>query len=69
MMKDIGKKWKENRLKLFYTYYDDKKSRDENIKNPPLSIPEIKWATFIDYRLKENTKVFFLLNIYNLVAF
>jgi len=42
MMKDIGKKWKENRLKLFYTYYDDKKSRDENVKNPPLSIPEIE---------------------------
>ena len=38
------------------------------MKNPPLSIPEIEWTTFIDYRLKENTKVFFLLNIYNLVA-
>jgi len=25
-------------------------------------------TTFIDYRLKENTKVLFLLNIYNLVA-
>jgi len=58
MMKDIGKKWKENMLKLFCTYYDDKKSRDENVKNPPLSIPETEWATFIDYRLKENTKVF-----------
>ncbi|QCD93378.1 putative transposase [Vigna unguiculata] len=56
MMKDIGKKWKENMLKLFCTYYDDKKSRDENVKNPPLSIPETEWATFIDYRLKENTK-------------
>ncbi|QCE04169.1 putative transposase [Vigna unguiculata] len=32
------------------------KSRDENVKNLPLSIPEIEWATFIDYRLKENTK-------------
>ena len=42
MMKDIGKKWKENRLKLFYTYYDDKKSYDENVNNPQLSIPEIE---------------------------
>ena len=68
MMKDIGIKWKKNELKYFYTYYDDKKSRDENVKNPPLSILEIEQATFINYRLKENTKVFFLLNIYNLVA-
>jgi len=41
-MKDIGIKWKKNELKYFYTYYDDKKSRDENVKNPPLSILEIE---------------------------
>jgi len=35
-MKDIGKKWKENKLKLFDTYYDDKKNWDENVKDSPL---------------------------------
>ncbi|KAL2326269.1 hypothetical protein Fmac_025327 [Flemingia macrophylla] len=56
MMKDIGKKWKENMLKLFNTYFDETKSRDENAKNHPLSITEIEGTTFIDYRLKEKTK-------------
>ncbi|TKY63192.1 transposase, Ptta/En/Spm, plant [Spatholobus suberectus] len=65
MMKDIGKKWRENRIKLFDTYFDDKKSRDDNAKNPPLSITEIEWATFIDYRLKEKTKEMCKKNVVN----
>lgn len=58
-MKDIGKKWRENRLKLFNTYYDPLKSSDQNKRNPPLSIPQIEWATFLDYRMRETTKVFY----------
>lgn len=60
MMKDIGKKWRENRLRLFNTYYDMTKSREENIRTPPKSILATEWASFIDYRLKESTKVYFV---------
>ncbi|KAJ1420759.1 putative transposase, Ptta/En/Spm, plant [Sesbania bispinosa] len=56
IMKDIGKKWKENRLRLYNSHYDPTKSRDENISNPPKSIPTTKWASFIDYRLKPKTQ-------------
>lgn len=57
MLKDIGKKWRENRLKLFNTYYDKTKTREENIRTPPKSILATEWASFIDYRLEEKTQV------------
>lgn len=56
-MKDIGKKWKENRKKLFDKNYDSTKSRESNISNPPLSIPETEWASFLDYRFDKKTQV------------
>ncbi|XP_057418709.1 uncharacterized protein LOC130712910 [Lotus japonicus] len=52
---DMGKKWRENRIRLFHTKFDKTLSREENIRNPPLSIPPTEWAAFIDYRLEEDT--------------
>lgn len=57
IMKDIGNKWKEYRKTLFDKFYSEVRSREENIKNPPFSIPENEWAAFIDYRLDPKTKV------------
>ncbi|XP_057423783.1 uncharacterized protein LOC130717546 [Lotus japonicus] len=54
-MMDMGKKWRENRIRLFHTKFDKTLSREENIRNPPLSIPPTEWAAFIDYRLEEDT--------------
>ncbi|KAJ1381946.1 hypothetical protein SESBI_44680 [Sesbania bispinosa] len=53
--KDIGKKWKDFRLRLFDKYYKREKTRAENISNPPLTIPKDDWAEFIDYRLSQKT--------------
>ncbi|KAK7389142.1 hypothetical protein VNO78_23974 [Psophocarpus tetragonolobus] len=50
------KKWKEYRLSLFDKFYDDSKSREENIRNPPYSILAVEWAAFLDYRLDEKAK-------------
>lgn len=61
-MMDMGKKWRENRIRLFHTKFDKTLSREENIRNPPLSIPPTEWAAFIDYRLEEDTMVLFYLN-------
>ncbi|KAJ1427569.1 putative transposase, Ptta/En/Spm, plant [Sesbania bispinosa] len=56
MMKDMGKKWREYRLRLYSSYYDPTKSREEHISNPPLSIPTTEWASLLDYRSAEGTK-------------
>ena len=59
-MKDIGRKWKDHRLKLWNEHYDITQTRDVNIRNPPMGISEDDWAMYIDYRLNPKTKVGFL---------
>lgn len=63
VMKDLGKKWKEHRLRLYNEHYDVTKTRDENIWFPPKGIAATQWASFIGYRLEEKTKVIGFLNI------
>ena len=57
ILESIGKKWKDNRVKLFAEFYDPSLSREANIELHPEGIPIDQWATFLDYRLSEDTKV------------
>ena len=60
-MKDMGKKWRENRIRLFHTYFEKTKSREENINNAPRWITKTEWAAFVDYRLEEDTQVIYII--------
>jgi hypothetical protein len=63
IMKDLGRKWRENRLRLNSKFYDKTKTREENIRFPPKGMIATEWASYIDYSLKEETKVICLLSI------
>ena len=57
ILQNLGKKWKDNRSKLFNDIYDFDLSREQNLNLCPEGIDLDHWASFIDYRLKEKTLV------------
>ena len=57
ILQNLGKKWKDNRSKLFNDIYDFDLSREQNLNLCPEGIDLDHWASFIDYRLREKTLV------------
>src|ERR1044072_9705527 len=57
MMKDMGIKWRESRIRLFNKKCDKTKTREENIRSCPEGVELTEWSSFVDYRLDEATKV------------
>lgn len=55
--RSIGKKWKENRLKLWNAFYDPTLSKEDIIQNVPEGVSMDQWASFVTYRLKPKTMV------------
>lgn len=58
-MKEIVRKWKDNQLKWFNAHFDENKSRDDNVQNCLVLVAKNEWATFIDCRIKQETKAFY----------
>ncbi|XP_052198330.1 uncharacterized protein LOC127805621 [Diospyros lotus] len=56
ILKNIGKKWKDNRCKLYHEWYDPNIGREANITKHPPGISQDQWASFIDYRARDKTK-------------
>ncbi|NP_001312870.1 uncharacterized LOC107815048 [Nicotiana tabacum] len=52
---NIGRKWRDKRIKLFDENYDPSLGKDANIDLPPAGISKDQWALFLNYRLNEKT--------------
>ena len=63
ILRNIGKKWKDYRCKLYHEWYDPTIGREANITKHPPGIAQDQWASFIDYRARERTKVMLLILI------
>lgn len=57
ILSSLGKKWKDDRCKLFKENYNWELTREENTRNPPEDIPPDHWRKFLEYRLKPETMV------------
>ncbi|RYR74038.1 hypothetical protein Ahy_A02g008632 [Arachis hypogaea] len=56
LLQSLGKKWRENRIKLWNEFYDPRLSKTEIINNTPEDIALDQWALFVEYRLKPETQ-------------
>lgn len=57
ILESIGRKWKDNRVRLFAEFYDQTRSWEDNLESRPDGIPREQWAAFLNYRLSEKTLV------------
>lgn len=57
ILSSLGKKWRDNRCKLFKDYYNWELSLEQNLRNPPPGIDEDHWRLFLEYRMKPETMV------------
>ncbi|KAJ1427131.1 putative transposase, Ptta/En/Spm, plant [Sesbania bispinosa] len=62
---NIGKKWKDNRVRLFAENYDDSLGWEENLELRPDDISREQWASFLKYRLSDKTREICEKNIAN----
>ncbi|KAK6151109.1 hypothetical protein DH2020_016041 [Rehmannia glutinosa] len=54
-LKNLGRKWKDFKCKLWPEFYDPAASRDELISNCPPGIHRDQWSSFVNYRLSEKS--------------
>ncbi|KAJ1402299.1 hypothetical protein SESBI_28194 [Sesbania bispinosa] len=53
---NIGKKWKDNRVRLFAENHDGSLGWEENLELRPDGISREQWASFLKYRLSDKTR-------------
>src|ERR1044072_7885232 len=68
-MKDIGKKWRDSRIRLYDKLVRKQKTFEENLSKCPLRISKDDWAEYLTYRNKQKTMVFFCCFILLLLYF
>ncbi|PIN26420.1 hypothetical protein CDL12_00835 [Handroanthus impetiginosus] len=56
IMGSLGKKWRDNRSRLFTECYDPVLSWEANLEKRPTYIPREQWAGFLEYRMNEKTQ-------------
>ncbi|PIN22607.1 hypothetical protein CDL12_04688 [Handroanthus impetiginosus] len=56
IMGSLGKKWRDNRSRLFTELYDPALSWEANLQKRPTYIPVEQWAAFLQYRMEEKTQ-------------
>ncbi|PIN04341.1 hypothetical protein CDL12_23123 [Handroanthus impetiginosus] len=56
IMGSLGKKWRDNRSRLFTECYDPTLSWEANLQKHPTYIPVEQWATFLQYRMEKKTQ-------------
>ncbi|KAJ1412231.1 putative transposase, Ptta/En/Spm, plant [Sesbania bispinosa] len=61
----IGKKWKDNRVRLFAENYDGSLGWEENLVLRPDDISREQWASFLKYQLSDKTREICEKNIAN----
>ncbi|CAN1220808.1 hypothetical protein LINGRAPRIM_LOCUS63 [Linum grandiflorum] len=57
VMSDLGKKWREDRQKLWNDVCDKEGTKEENYLKRPQRINEVQWENFINYRMGKEMKV------------
>ncbi|XP_052728851.1 uncharacterized protein LOC108341674 [Vigna angularis] len=62
ILKALNHKWRDCRLELWQQRDDGTRTRDELIAMAPESIDRDHWASFVDYRLDERTKIVLVWN-------
>ncbi|XP_061343727.1 uncharacterized protein LOC133289744 [Gastrolobium bilobum] len=55
IMMDLGKKWKDNRSRLWHMFKNSDMSLEESIERCPMGIPRKQWASFLEYRFEKRT--------------
>ncbi|XP_019176889.1 PREDICTED: uncharacterized protein LOC109172196 [Ipomoea nil] len=55
-LKNIGRKWKDFKSRLWIEFYDPSSNRDELISKCPIGIHRDQWSSFVNYRLSEKSK-------------
>ncbi|CAN1826382.1 hypothetical protein LINPERHAP1_LOCUS31520 [Linum perenne] len=55
-MKDLGKKWREDRQTLWDKLCDPTEQKEQNYKRNPNKVDAAKWQTFVDHRMSKYTK-------------
>ncbi|PIN19304.1 hypothetical protein CDL12_08022 [Handroanthus impetiginosus] len=65
IMGSLGKKWRDNRSRLFTELYDPALSWEDNLQKRPAYIPVEQWAAFLQYRMEEKTQSMTEKNIIN----
>ncbi|PIN12108.1 hypothetical protein CDL12_15287 [Handroanthus impetiginosus] len=56
IMGSLGKKWRDNRSRLFTKCYDPTLSWEANLQKHPTYIPVEQWAAFLQYRMEKKTQ-------------
>ncbi|BAT82186.1 hypothetical protein VIGAN_03215900, partial [Vigna angularis var. angularis] len=73
ILKALNHKWRNCRQELWQQRDDGTRTRDELIAMAPEGIDRDHWASFVDYRLDERTKVkpisLFIKFCYDLITF
>ncbi|CAN1227876.1 hypothetical protein LINPERPRIM_LOCUS2880 [Linum perenne] len=55
-MKDLGKKWREDRQTLWDKLCDPTQQKEHNYQQKPNKVDEAKWQTFVDHRMSKYMK-------------
>ncbi|CAN1135850.1 hypothetical protein LINPERHAP2_LOCUS9107, partial [Linum perenne] len=53
VMKDFGKKWREDRQTLWDKLCDPTQQKEHNYQQKPNKVDEAKWQTFVDHRMSK----------------
>ncbi|CAN1744223.1 hypothetical protein LINPERHAP1_LOCUS2048, partial [Linum perenne] len=56
VMKDLGKKWREDRQTLWDKLCDPTEQKEHNYKQKPKKVDAAKWQTFVDHRMSKYMK-------------
>ncbi|CAN1186569.1 hypothetical protein LINPERHAP2_LOCUS38185, partial [Linum perenne] len=56
VMKDFGKKWREDRQTLWDKLCDPTQQKEHNYQQKPKKVDAAKWQTFVDHRMSKYMK-------------
>ncbi|CAN1319898.1 hypothetical protein LINPERPRIM_LOCUS31459 [Linum perenne] len=62
VIKDLGKKWREDRQTLWVKLCDPTEQKEHNYKQKPKKVDAAKWQTFVDHRMSKYMKKISALN-------
>ena len=57
IMGSLGKKWRDDRSRLYNDLYDPALDWEGNMGKRPSHIPAKQWAGFLTYRMQERTQI------------
>ena len=57
ILSNLGKKWKDNKCRLFHDNYKSELGWEANLNLHPNGISKDHWASFLEYRLSDKAQV------------